>query len=320
MHGIMVPHSVCGDSRPRLSGGAKLRSLCSLHYAPSFNLDTYDRQRWSRGELALAGQPRAAVPTFFLGGGGFDLHRRTLLFDQLPDLLHEIRRRHVFRFFFPTRTHVYLARLCLFVSDYEEERNLLHGVLADLGVHLFVAGVDLDAHSDGLELIRDFVGVLRVAFADGDHRHLHRREPYRERARVVLNEHAEETLDRSVESAVHHDRLLAGAVFGNVFEAEALRQVEVELHRRQLPQAADRVYQLDVDLRPVEGGFAGDGFVFDVARLQHLLQRLRRVVPLFFAANKILAIVGVPGGELGLKLVEAKILQHIESELEAAGD
>src|ERR1700690_1808912 len=69
MHGIMVPHSSCGDSRPRLSGGAKLRSLCSLYYAPSFNLDAYDRQWWTlhTGELALAGQPRAAIPTFFLG-------------------------------------------------------------------------------------------------------------------------------------------------------------------------------------------------------------------------------------------------------------
>jgi hypothetical protein len=40
LHGNMVTHGLCGDSRPRLSSGAKLRVGARL------------------GELALAGQPR----------------------------------------------------------------------------------------------------------------------------------------------------------------------------------------------------------------------------------------------------------------------
>ena len=43
---------------------------------------------------------------------------------------------------------------------------------------------------------------------------------------------------------MHHEWLLAGSVFGDVFEFEALGQFEkVELHSRELPkQAADGVH------------------------------------------------------------------------------
>ena len=44
------------------------------------------------------------------------------------------------------------------------------------------------------------------------------------------------------------------------------------------------------------------------------------MIPLLFAAHKILASFGIPGRKLGLELVEAKILQHVERKLEAAGD
>src|ERR1700724_196407 len=123
------------------------------------------------------------------------LHRRALLRDQLSDPLHEIRGRHVFRLFFPPRADVYFSRFRLFIPDYEQERNFLHSVLANLGIHLLVARIHFHAHADRLQLVCDFVGILRVALADGNHRHLHRRQPHRKRARIVLNQHAEESLD-----------------------------------------------------------------------------------------------------------------------------
>ena len=54
---------------------------------------------------------------------------------------------------------------------------------------------------------------------------------------------------------MHHQRLVRLAVLADVLEPEAPRQVEVELDRRELPLAADRVHELHVDLRAVEGGF-----------------------------------------------------------------
>ena len=71
---------------------------------------------------------------------------------------------------------------------------------------------------------------------------------------------------------MNHERLFAGAIFGDVFESEALRQIEVELNGGELPEAADGVHQLDVNLGAVEGGFAGHGLVFDLAALEDVLQ------------------------------------------------
>jgi hypothetical protein len=128
----------------------------------------------------------------------------------------------------------------------------------------------------------------------------------------VLDEHAEEALDRSVKRAVDHERLLARAVFGYVFEFEALRQVEVELHGRELPQASDGVDQFDVDLRAVERGFAGDGLVFDIQFLQRTFERVGGQVPLLVGADEAFLVVRIPGGKLGLKFVEAESLSALQ--------
>src|ERR1700690_1311677 len=100
----------------------------------------------------------------------------------------------------------------------------------------------------------------------------------------MLNQHTEEAFDGSVKSAVHHEWLLASAVFGYVFEFEALGQVEVELHGRKLPQTADGIHKFDIDFWAVKRGFAGDGLVFDIEFLENFFERLGRHVPLLFAA------------------------------------
>ena len=81
--------------------------------------------------------------------------QRTKALDSSPaasDLFNELGRQHIFRLLFPARPDVYFSNLGLFISHYKEERNLLHGVLADLGIHLLVARVDLHAHADCLKL------------------------------------------------------------------------------------------------------------------------------------------------------------------------
>jgi hypothetical protein len=96
----------------------------------------------------------------------------------------------------------------------------------------------------------DALQVIEVPFRDGDGDGLHRREPWREGARVVLGQHADEAFDRAEQRAVDHHRSLSRPVGGCVLEAEALRQVEVELDGRHLPGAPDGVACLDRDLRP----------------------------------------------------------------------
>src|SRR5215472_17625974 len=78
---------------------------------------------------------------------------------------------------------------------------------------------------------------------------------------------------------MNHDRLMALSVFADVFEAEARRQIEVELDGRELPEAAQDIDQLDVDLGAVERRFAGDRLVGNALGLQHIFQRPDGEVP-----------------------------------------
>ena len=68
----------------------------------------------------------------------------------------------------------------------------------------------------------------------------------------------------------------AGAVVrGAVLEVEALGELEVELDRRALERAAERVADLDVDLGPVERTVAGVELpLAGVVRVERLLQLL----------------------------------------------
>ena len=126
----------------------------------------------------------------------YNHERRALALDQpLHPLDERLRLHRAFGLLLAADAHVDLAGFHLLVADDELERHLLHGVLADLGVHLLVAHVNVHAHAGGLQLVADFVGVGVVLLADRDDDHLHRRQPHREGSGVVLDEHAEEALD-----------------------------------------------------------------------------------------------------------------------------
>src|SRR5579859_7104683 len=119
---------------------------------------------------------------------------------------------------------------------------------------------------------------------------------------------------------MHHYRLLARSILGDVLQSKALRQIEIELHGRELPQTANRVHQLEIDLWTVERRLAWNRLVLDPERLQHLFQRLRGMSPLLLAAHKIFPVLRIPRRKLGLKLVESKMLQHVEPKLQASFD
>ncbi len=54
-------------------------------------------------------------------------------------------------------------------------------------------------------------------------------------------------------------------IIAGVFELETFGQIEIELDRSQLPDAADRVLDLDVDLGTVERCLAFDAFIRDIS-------------------------------------------------------
>ena len=78
-----------------------------------------------------------------------------------------------------------------------------------------------------------------VRLPHGKHAHLHRREPQRERAAVVLGEDPDEPLEGAHDRPVDHDDLMLLVVVAHEGVSELLRHVVVELDRRQLPRAAE---------------------------------------------------------------------------------
>ena len=189
--------------------------------------------------------------------------------------------------------------------------------VADFCRELFVAVVEMDANVVALESFGDVLGVVGDFFADGADLNLHGREPERERASVVLDQNAEEAFDGAEQRAVHHQRLMLGAIFGDVFETETRGQVEIELDSGELPRAADGVDELDVDFGAVECGFASDSFIRNVELLHGFGKRGRGTLPVFRFAGVIFRVRGVPIGKLDFEFVEAEIFHYGEGEIDA---
>ena len=122
-------------------------------------------------------------------------------------------------------------------------------------------------------------GVLGVAVGDRQHDRLHRRQPDREAAGVVLDQDPGEALHRAEQGAVDHHRAVRRVVGAGVGEVEALGHLEVELAGAALPGAAERVGDVEVDLRPVEGAVAGVELVLAALALERLASAPPRPAP-----------------------------------------
>ena len=82
----------------------------------------------------------------------------------------------------------------------------------------------------------ELLAVLDVAVGDRDEADLLGRQPQRERAGVVLDQHGAEPLERAEDRAVDHDRPVTLVVVARVLHVEPLGQREVALHGGELPQ------------------------------------------------------------------------------------
>ena len=159
----------------------------------------------------------------------------------------------------------------------------------------------------------DVVEIVDVGVRHGDRHHLHRCEPGREGAGVVLEQHREEALDGPEERAVDHHRPLTRAIRGGVLEVEALREVEVELDRRHLPRATDRVLCLHGDLRTVERRASLVEHEFKALLLGGLPEHLGRLGPDLVRTHGLL---GIASRQLEVEVFETVVAEQVEDERE----
>lgn len=106
-----------------------------------------------------------------------------------------------------------------------------------------------------------------MAVCQRQQHHLHRSEPERQRTTVVLDEDAEEALDRTEDGTMEHPGAFLSVVCRAIRKIKALREVEIDLHGRALPRAPDRILHLDVDLGTIERAVAFVDLVIEVVLL-----------------------------------------------------
>ena len=102
--------------------------------------------------------------------------------------------------------------------------------------------------------------------------------------------------------------------------SKRLRQSEIELHGGKLPQAADGIDQLHIDLGAVERRFIRNDGGVDAEAVAGLAQRAFGQFPLIGLAVVFAAGAAIPGGNLGFVFVEAESLQGVDGEIEAVHD
>src|SRR5262249_28109921 len=135
-----------------------------------------------------------------------------------------------------------------------------------------------------------------------------------------LDEDAEEALHRAEQRAMDHEWLMASAIFAHVLKAETRGEIEIELHRGELPWTANGIDQFHVDFRTVESSFPGYSFEGDLHSLHRFGKCGAGVVPILGFANVIFWMRSVPVGQFDLELVEAEVLHHRKGEIHAGLD
>ena len=91
-----------------------------------------------------------------------------------------------------------------------------------------------------------------MAVGNWEHDGLDGRQPERKRSGEVLDQNRNESLEAAENGTVDHHRPVLGVVGADVFQVEVLGLLVVELDRRALPLSANRIGDIEVDLRPVE--------------------------------------------------------------------
>src|SRR5438552_13542492 len=173
------------------------------------------------------------------------------------------------------------------LADDQHGRHLLELRLADARPELLVALVRLDSQSRPGQTLGGGAGGGREAIGHRENDPLDWSDPEWEVPGGVLDQDAEESLDRSEDRPVEHDGTVGLPVLSDVGEIEPLRLRRVVLDRAQLPGPADRVLHAEVDFRSVEVPVARGESVWTSDSLQSRLEGGFGPVPVLVRAHPL---------------------------------
>src|ERR1700722_7491064 len=121
---------------------------------------------------------------------------------------------------------------------------------------LFIRFVELGTKARFCQPIDHAASIPRFILGYRRNDGLDRRQPSGEGSAVMLDERAEEAFERPGKRAVNHDGTVILPVASAIFQLETFGQNEINLDRTKLPRTAERIANVDVELRTVEGAAA----------------------------------------------------------------
>ena len=189
-------------------------------------------------------------------------------------------------------------------------------MVANLLLHAVIRGIHIGADTLLTQLGGNLFEVRGEFVSHRNAHHLVRCQPCWEGTGVVLQQDAKESLDGAEERTVNHDWALLSAVRRGVFQLEALRQVEVQLHGRHLPGTADGVARLHRNLRAVEGCTCGIRNQLQAGLFCNRLQDRRRAIPDLIRTDELIRVLG---GKLQVEVRQSVVLQQGNDEVEDLG-
>src|ERR1700751_6089551 len=127
------------------------------------------------------------------------LEARALLINQCARPLDEISERNAAFIALAASAHADCLGGSFLVAHDENERNLLQRELADLRIHLFIARIELDPQARGFQPRLPGGCLFEMLLRDRHQAYLDGSEPQREGTGVMLDQHAEESFDASVQ-------------------------------------------------------------------------------------------------------------------------
>src|SRR5258708_33454749 len=160
----------------------------------------------------------------------------------------------------------------------------------------------MGAESLALEEVGDLLGVVLDLLAQRQHSHLLRREPERQHAASMLDEYADEALERAEDRAMDHHGTFLGAGAVGVRQVETLGHVVIELNRLDLPLTLERVGHVNLDFGAVERALLRIYLERDLIALHRVCKLGLAHLPLLFAAEMVIG----HGRELELDAIETE--------------
>src|SRR5581483_6011490 len=143
------------------------------------------------------------------------------------------------------------------------------------------------------QIVADLLRIIALTIRDRQYYRLYRRKPNREFAFVVFDQDSEESLHRTQQRPVNHNRPMRLTVFADVFKTEPLWQIKVELYRRQLPQSTDSIDNFNIDFWTVKRSFTFHAFIRKTPSVQSRHQRSLCSFPVFVATHVFALIIGI---------------------------